>query len=192
MPPFDAYDFPKRAVQGPMVLNRVTVNAVVSNTAVETPIYTFTLPRGTLRKAERLRLQMLCTVADTTTDITAAVRTVTLRCTYGATTLGTITFNTQKGDGATNQGMLGAVEYLLSVLLAGAGAPTAQEAQFIAQGNPWVLTNDGLTRLGGSFVSGGQSAEENTVPKALSVTVQWSNADASKVVTMKNALLELL
>lgn len=153
----------------PSVPNKVTANTTVTNTTVETTLYTFSVPGGTLSTDNTLRLTLFGSL-----DGVAGSSNITIRLKYGAATLTTAVFS----RGGSNQG------FELVAHLSGDGTTSAQAGSLRFQAGENV---SGVT-----VSNGGTSAIDSTAAQNIVVTVQWVEAQAGNNITLRYAILEKL
>jgi hypothetical protein len=147
------------------VLDKVTTNTTVTNTAAETVVYAFTVPANTLSANNRLRL----VIEGDDRCGTPCGAYYDFRLKYGGTTL--FAAPTTPGDGF--------VPFKAEFLLSADGATNSQEGL--------------LAYLGNSVWTGlGTAAVDSTAAQTLQVTVDWSGANGTRTVRLKHAVLELL
>jgi hypothetical protein len=156
---------------GITVLDKVTANTSVTNTAPETTLYSFTVTGGTFATNNVLRLTIEITDLDMS-DLESCV----LRFKYGATTLGSITMS--NGDFSINN-----AKALITFIIAADGATNAQVGTAQMQVNNSSLSS-GLAQ--------GTSAVDSSVAQTLSVTADWSSASTLNSITLGQAVLEKL
>lgn len=170
-------------VDAAVILDRVSANTTVANTAGETTFYTKSIPGATLGTNVRLRLTLQCQAQ---TDVVTGT-VITIRLKYGATTLATI------ANGFTSDGITGlppSTAVLFEFWLSGDGATNAQlgHIRVTHESSSVTLTNavDQVRQARGT------AAIDSTVAQTLVVTVQWAGASATNTITMEHAILEQL
>lgn len=180
--------------EGVQVLDRVTVNTTVSNTAAETLLYTFSIPGGTLGTNRCLNLQMQLAI----TDNAAAAQSLSLRLKYGATTLATLDYVTGIDNGAGRISTIGGTAWgvICTALVSGDGATNAQIGTIgvmsplktlgEAVGEPATTTNIVGGAVGGSR---GTAAEDSTATKTLNITAQWASAAPQRILVIEHGVL---
>lgn len=136
--------------------------SVVSNTTVETAVWTYNLPANSLSTNKAVRVWFYGALQLTGTD------SVTFRLNYGGTTIGSCTISTEY---AATRGLL-----LIGVLRANA-ATNAQRG---------MLWADGLTPTLAT------SAVDSTAAQNIIMTVQFGGAATTKNFTLYMATAELL
>lgn len=165
-----------------LVLDRVTADTVVSNTGVETTIYTKSIAGGVLSTNVRLRLTLLGQWSNVVNDAT----TLTFRLKYGATTLATIV--PVPGDGTNVAVTAGGMK--IEGFLSGDGATNSQHGLIVSALDIGVKGN--ATKIFEISAARGTSAIDSTIANNLVVTAQWSAAVVGDTLTMEHAVLEQL
>jgi hypothetical protein len=161
---------------GVSILDRVTTDTTVTNTASETSVYSFSVPGGTLATNIALRL----TIFATYTNSSGSTDTFTVRLKYGATTVGTVQMDL--GSGAT------VFQSPISAMLMADGATNAQLASLF-----WSIREDNAGNMAPVDRRGGtSSSEDSTAAKNFVVTVQHSVANSTTTFVLKSAILEKL
>lgn len=179
------------------VLDRNTSAVTVANTVIQTSVYAFNVLGGTLATNKRLRLTLLGIITDTNAAVTQ--RSLTLRAKYGATTVATLTLATALtgSDGLCPPSTIliastGAnVGFGVTFDLAALGTAAAQQGLLEVSTPSIVAFAGGVLSIPPGSVQGA-AAEDSTADKTLTVTVQWSAANAANTCTVKYAALELL
>lgn len=194
-------------------LDKVTSATTVSNTAVETTIYTKSIAGNTITSSGKLRLTLLGTITDTTTGATA---TITYRLKFGGTTLATVAVNTSDTGSVSdsspatttqNRNIGSAAASKVAVELVNLGATNSQFGELRAhQLAAHVLTGSAANAASQAWTdsvivdaplhenkgAAGTAAIDTTGAATLLITAQWSGASPSRSYTMKYASLELL
>jgi hypothetical protein len=153
-------------------LDTSVATATISNSAVETTIYSYSVPGNTLSTNKILKI----IVSGTYLNNSGANRTVTVRLKYGATTIiSAVTGNI--GTSATTG------EFYYVFYLNAAGATNSQEATFEGR-----HTSGGGTAL--TFGDTGTAAIDSTSAQTLLVSAQLSAATATQTYTKKFAITQ--
>lgn len=177
------------APNGVRVLDRKVTLQDVVNTVVETTVYTFAVPGGTLLTTKQLRLQLIGDVLNNSGGSDAFV----FRLKFGATTIHTWNATITNGAGANRRSLHA------QLLLSAANATGAQ----ISHARAAIGNNSGSTATGalapanadaGQPVEGVNNAiaEDTTAAKTLSITFQHGTADPAISTRLLAAVLELL
>jgi hypothetical protein len=162
-------------------LNVATTTVDVVNSAVKTAIYQSTITGNTLGTARRLRLALMCDVANNT----GVDRTVILELVYGATTLVVTEAITLAASAATR-----IVTVVADVVAR--GATNVQLAALLARITfPNAATTGTGTDIDADRLYHGTAAEDSTADKTLTVNVTLSAASGSLEFRMRYALLEI-
>lgn len=147
--------------------------ATISNSAVETTLYTYSVAGGTLSTNKILRV----VVSGTYLNNSAANRTVTIRLKYGATTMIAVA----TGNIATNANT-GTFTY--TFLLMAHGSTAVQQAYLV-----------GVHETGASakvvITDGGVAAIDSTATQSLVVTAQLSASTATQTLTKRFATVNM-
>lgn len=164
------------------VLDRDVTSQEVVNTAVETTVYTFSVPANTLSTNRTLRLHM----SGSQLNNSGVTRTLTIRIKYGATTL-----YDSSGMSLSTNGFRRAIEATLN--LTAANATGAQRSDCILN----ISGTDAVAGAGKLVVGDFQAnhitvAEDSTTALTLEITAQHQVADANISFIIENAMLELL
>lgn len=156
------------------VLNIAALSVTISNTAVSTSLFSFTVPGGILGTNNRLRLQMVGFA-----DFASSSPDFTVQAQYGNSPAGQVTLQTLSAGIA---GVAVSIEGYLSAN----NAATSQYAHLEAT-TGLTISNDG------SILAGYDTSTENS-NGALDYSVygKWSAASASNNFTMQHATLELI
>lgn len=178
------------------VLDRNTSAVTVANTLTQTSVYSFNVLGGTLATNKRVVLTLFGLVTDTNGAVTN--RTLTLRAKYGATTVATLTLATSLtgSDGLCPPS---------TILLASTGANVGFGVTFELAALGTAASQHGLLRCATPSLTAflgaalrtlpdaiqGAAAEDSTADKTLTLTAQWSAANAANALTVKYAALEL-
>jgi len=151
-------------------LDKVTADTTVSNTAVETVLYTFSVPANTLGTNNRLRLviQGEDRMGPSCSDCQDSY---VFRLKYGGTTL----FSSSAIYPWTPVSGI-KVEFLLSA----DGATNSQVGLMTYVRNDSVVVTQGTVAI------------DSTVAQTLQVTVDWDVAYVNNIVKLKHAVLELV
>lgn len=156
---------------GCLVIDQVTANTTIDNTAAETPLYTFNVPANLLGTGRKLRLTLLGESSN------ANSTTFTWRFKYGATTLGTST-------AAPTGGVTGAdTRWMFE--LNGDGATNAQLGQFIL-----VIGPAAGGAVATHHIVRGTAAIDSTIAQTMVITLQVGVAVANNGAVMEHATLE--
>jgi hypothetical protein len=174
------------AAQGVQVLDRVTVNQTVSNTAAELGIYGFVVPGGTLGTNRRLRLTMQIDL----TDNGGVDAVLTIKARFGVSMLVQTLIRTGLTPDSLGSTPLG---YVCEVLISGDGATNAQVGHIVWSG-PIRMSSGSTTILGAQEVSSVETArgfgtDDSTSANNLSVAAQWSSANATRGMSALHAVL---
>ncbi len=152
----------------PVILDSAVASTTVGNTAVETTLYTFSIPANTLGTANALRLVIIGSMLQN------ASKYLQVKLKYGATTV---------ADAVTLSYFDSATTFSIKI-----------EAFLVAQGatNSQFGTayyKEGVINLGGVGIHG-TAAEDSTGALDLVITAKWSAASASATLTSKYVILE--
>lgn len=160
-------------VDGPRLILRDYTAFSLSNSNVETTIFTFVLPAGTLTFNRRLRVE----IYGTATNTSGSGQVVIFRAKYGATTVATVTPSVANGA---------AGEMRLTFDL------MAMQATAVQHGSLEVRAGSGGGGVAGIVaVSGGAAAENSGAGLAIAITVQMV-ANAAIATTAYYAQAEVL
>ncbi len=155
------------------LLNKVTANTTIVNTAVETTLYSFSVAGGTFSTNNVLRL----TVQITDLDVQDGGSCV-LRFKYGATTVASMTVDNNSTSNIAN------VKAFLTFTLAADGATNSQVGS--------ALFHASLTSITSPLTGQGTSAVDSTAAQTLVVTADWNSAAPNSGITLGQAILEKL
>lgn len=153
------------------LLDRVFTEQVVSNTNVETSVYSYSITGGTFSTNNIVRLVLTGYI-----DLSATSANLTLRVKFGSVTIGT-------GVIAATASTKGGVH--LEVIINANNATNSQRSICTVQ---HVLNNAALTD--GNFDTGPSTvrvaaysslAEDTTTAKTLEVTAQWGNTATTSI-----------
>ncbi|MCR4307111.1 MAG: hypothetical protein NUV80_00965 [Candidatus Berkelbacteria bacterium] len=158
-------------------LDIVTTDVVVSNTAVETTLWSKTVPGGTLGTNNGIHVKLFADVYGSLSE------SVTFRIKYGATTMLTIT------EQAAN---VGSPNITLDFYLLAAGATNAQKMfnLFMMHRSDGDLAGSNDTPITSSGAD--TAAEDSTLDKTLAVTVDFITASASNNITVTAVVAEII
>jgi hypothetical protein len=157
------------------VLDQVATNVTVGNTAVETTVYSVTVPGGTLGDKGKLRLRFYWRAKQDIAGLNST--TITLRFKYGSTTLIALA--------GINVNSTSLVDQYCECELSGDTSTNAQLGRVLAIGNVPGAQIQGISR--------GTSAVDSTLSQTLTVTLQWSTADGpAQSAVMEHATLEVV
>lgn len=156
------------------VLNIAALSVTISNTAVSTSLFSFTVPGGILGTNNRLRLQMVGFA-----DFASSTPTFIAQAQYGNSPAGQVTLQTLTAGVA---GVAVSIEGYLSAN----NAATSQYAHLEA--------TTGLTIANDNCILAGYDTSTENSNGALDYSVygKWSAASASNNFTMQHATLELI
>jgi hypothetical protein len=180
---------------GVVVKDTVTATTTVTNTITETTIYTSSRTNE-LGTTGAYRLTILGTIKDTTAD--TVQRTMTIRLKLGASTIATLALITTEVNGAcpiVGQSIGGPVGYSIVAEIANLGATNSQFGLVSYQGLQVILVPAAATSVTAKtkdVTASGTSAVDTTAAQAVAVSVQWSNANANRTLTLNSAKLELM
>lgn len=168
----------KWAAAGVTLLNKTTTPVDLTNTAVLTDMFAYSVPGGTLGTTGRIRLVAFF---DLLTD--GAPPTLRFNVTYGATTLGTQNFN---APASQNRAQIRITCELMAKNAT--GAQWALVRMEIGQNTPGT----GATAAPYSTMFGGHisAAEDSTAAKSLKVQAQWGSASATNALSFRGAYVE--
>lgn len=166
----------------------VTVNGDGEGTT-ETTVYSYTVPGGTLGTTRRLRLEMQGDCLNNT----GGNRIIRFRVKFGATTV----FDTGAGSitmGASGASRGGVQLYTTIAALNATNAQVATTQLFLSVGSGVAGTSQGVTAGATSAHVGIHNAvaEDSTADKALVVTAQLDNTDATLDFTCRTVMTEVL
>jgi hypothetical protein len=153
------------------LLNKVTANTTVVNTAIETTLYSFSVPGGTLSTNNLLRL----TLQITDLDVSDSSQCL-LRFKYGGTTLAAVSIYRDMASLVNGKS-------LITFVIAGDGATNAQLGTAFFHGASSTFDNQ---------VAQGTSAVDSTAAQTLTVTADWDRASNQNGITLGHAILEKL
>lgn len=166
------------------ILDRDVTTADVANTAVETTVYTFSVPANTLSTNRALRLTLIGDIFNNS----ASSETFTVRVKFGGTVIATHTQGTLVAA-------VGRKARLLDVLISANNATNAQ----VARSRWWLGSTDSADNTGlmtgadgdaGSVVN--NLAKDSTLAQTLEVTFQHGTADANISARALAVQVELL
>lgn len=156
-------------------LNLVTTDVIISNTATETNILSYSVAGGILGTNSAVRVTLH--ISSLVTGVSTGTDAFSFRLKYGGTTLTTFTVTPTV---STNYS--GKVEFIL----AGAGTTSSQNGSYAGS-----LAGTGSFIHAG--ISGqGTSAIDSTTSQTLLVTGQYGSAHASNVATISMILVEII
>lgn len=168
----------------------ITGGNLASNTSVETTVYTFAVPGGTLGTSKTIHLSL---IGDVLQNSGASDKVYTVRVKYGATTL--VTMSIQNGATGANRGSL-----LLDLELTGANATNVQRVKSSllmgdsgtnnATGGAVTFTA-GVAAGGVAFEVNNNVTEDSTASKNLVVTFQMSFAAVTMDMRAHTAYTEV-
>ena len=158
---------------GVAVLDKVTTDTTVSNTASETTVYTKSITGGTIAADDLVRLTLLGSCVNTS----GSNRDLTIRLKYGATTVAT-------GIIRVRNNLTGACP--ITAYLSNEAATNAQQGLISAI----VGGGSGSGTYGEIGAGQGQAAEDSTTTLNLVVTVQWNAAASTLTYVMRRAIAE--
>lgn len=161
---------------GSQVLDRAVTPLVVANTIVETPVYSFSVPGGTLGTNKRLRLQSRMHVPSTFGD------SLTLRLRFGSDVI--VIAGPMFSGGSGYQPITGPEESIrLDAEITARGAANQQDVvALLLNGSSYVQ----------GFVKRKTMSEDTSLAKLLSITAEWSGANPNNQFVRDTAILELL
>lgn len=155
------------------VLDRDVTQADVVNTIVETTVYSFSVPGGTLGTNKQLRMRM----SGDFLNNSGGSAVLTTRVKYGATTIAT------NGTTITNAGGANRAPIELITCLDAFNSTSAQVSltKIFALNNGVAGTLDGSGSVALPTTATGHNAiaEDSTAAKTLSITFQWTVANAN-------------
>ena len=173
--------FDQTTTVGVTLINRAASRVQHSNSTIETTVYSYSVPGGTLSTDRALRLNAVIWYSGTA----GGTSTFTVRAKYGATTIFSAAYSLVQD--ASNRGAT------FSLLLSARGATNTQSAQaFLDMGA--VGTDGGVAAAPAlpMIAVHNAVAEDSTLAKTLAVTFQHSVANASIVGTIEGVQLEHL
>lgn len=164
-------------------LSIIATDNDVTNTNVETDLFSFSVPADTLGTDNALRLKMTGTLA-----ANSGSATITIKVYYGST----IMFQDTTGAFGASA-ILSA--WFLELILSAHNATNSQELGGIWQQGNRAAAAAGLGDLAVSGIGTGiegTAAENSTTTLTFKVTITWSAAHSTYSVKRKSAILELI
>lgn len=147
---------------GEQIILDINVTTIdVLNTAVETSIYTFSIPGGTLSTGNAIHLYEEGQIANSS----GGAKTITIRYKYGGITILTDSISIPNG--------VVTVPQFLDMHMFADAATNAQKGQFFG-----IYNDNNLAELGADQ---GAAAVDSTVAQTFDVTVQWSAAGPANI-----------
>jgi hypothetical protein len=168
------------------VLDRSVASQDINTTAVETSIYSFSVPANTLSTNRMLRLSLICDYLNNS----GTTKFITLKVKYGATTLYSDTTNTIATDASRH------AVYMVILLAANNATNDQVLGGYVNLGDAGGTTS-GLGDFADDEIMahtaiGGESAEDSTLAKTFTVTITHSASDALTSFRRHVAILELV
>lgn len=164
------------------LLNADVAAATVVNTTTETPVYSFSVPAGTLGTSNKLRLKLDGSLLNNT----GGTQPLQVRVKYGTTTCIDIT-TTALGASATARPLL------LSCDLAATGAATTQAAAATLHIGGATGIVGVVGQIGSFYPAAHESiAEDSSGALNMVVSVQFAVADAALSFTAKTCYVEVV
>lgn len=167
----------------------VYTDVTISSTTTETTLLSQSISGGTLGTSNGVRVKLYFSALNLT-----FTQTCTIRFKYGATTMLTITPQTNVTNGAATN-YSGFMEYTLLASGATGTQNVAGVASFGRTVSGQFTIGDGGTPSGyaaNTYSAQGTAAEDSTASKTLAITAQFSNSGASDNLTMTLATVEAI
>ena len=193
----------KWATTATSAYDKTAVAVSVTNTITETTVYSKSVTGNTLGATGKFRLTLLGLITDTSTNATAGVDTLTIRCKFGATTFTTADLGTTTSNGTTRTALGTAQPFKLVFELQNKNATNSQVGESLIQTVlasssvtiPVVTSfqtslTDGVAARQAQELMRGTGAIDTTVAQTLLVSVQWSVAQTVKTFTMDSVVVE--
>lgn len=163
----------------------VTANTTVTNTNVETNVYSQQIDANTLSTNNAVRLRLHVSDFDIGDN-----DTMTIRCKYGATTL--VSVGITEAHGAAKTNMKGWINFDLLANAATNAQVGICEFDIKETGFSDETAGAGSALNNAFNITEGTSVEDSTGNLNLVVSVQWTLADAANSITISNAIATIL
>jgi hypothetical protein len=167
-------------------LNIATSSVSVSASTTETTLFSTTIAGGTLGTNNAVKIEVFLGAISLDT-----AATLLLRLKYGATTIVDKTIN----PGGGSAGAIDISRMVITGYLVANGATNAQKGALLFAGGDGTAEDDASANTNGEKVIGGSNAtatEDSTTDKTLSLTAQYSTANANNALTAEFSLITLI
>ncbi|MCI0558811.1 MAG: hypothetical protein MN733_09965 [Nitrososphaera sp.] len=173
----------------PVVLDREVADLTVVNTAVETSVFSHSVPANSMGTNRALNLVLIGDVLQNNTG-----ENLTLRIKFGGTTIWQDASNAFAAD-ADRRG------FFLEIWLANRGATNSQIGGGVVSPQATAIVTAPTTGIAGDLGDAGMdgspmtfaaSSIDTTAAATLDVTIQWTTAGASREFRRRFAVLQLV